>query len=209
MPGDQLNRARWRRHGQKQSASYDQRMRFFDRVLSGDSRAWACVQATGPTLGGRRDRPEPAVLPRRDRADRDRPQPGHARRGPAAGRAARPRRRPPRGRRAGPALPRCVLRHRGLHLLGVRHPRRAGRGPRDDPGGAPGRAAAARRSRRRGRLAGPPRPAGHRSRHRAGATASISPAARSARSAPEASRSSGASGSRWDSSNGSPPQAGC
>jgi len=40
MPGDQLNRARWRRYWEKQSASYDQRMRFFDRVLAGDSRAW-------------------------------------------------------------------------------------------------------------------------------------------------------------------------
>lgn len=50
MPGDQLNRARWRRYWEKQSASYDQRMRFFDRVLAGDSRAWVCVQAIGQTL---------------------------------------------------------------------------------------------------------------------------------------------------------------
>jgi ubiquinone/menaquinone biosynthesis C-methylase UbiE len=50
MPGDQLNRARWRRYWDKQSASYDQRMRFFDRVLAGDSRAWVCAQATGQTL---------------------------------------------------------------------------------------------------------------------------------------------------------------
>jgi ubiquinone/menaquinone biosynthesis C-methylase UbiE len=50
MPGDQLNRARWRRYWEKQSASYDQRMRFFDRVLAGDSRAWVCAQATGQTL---------------------------------------------------------------------------------------------------------------------------------------------------------------
>ena len=50
MPGDQLNRARWRRYWEKQSASYDRRMRFFDRVLAGDSRAWACAQATGQTL---------------------------------------------------------------------------------------------------------------------------------------------------------------
>jgi ubiquinone/menaquinone biosynthesis C-methylase UbiE len=50
MPGDQLNRARWRRYWEKQSASYDQRMRFFDRVLSGDSRAWVCARATGQTL---------------------------------------------------------------------------------------------------------------------------------------------------------------
>jgi ubiquinone/menaquinone biosynthesis C-methylase UbiE len=50
MPGDQLNRARWRRYWEKQSASYDQRMQFFDRVLAGDSRAWVCAQATGQTL---------------------------------------------------------------------------------------------------------------------------------------------------------------
>lgn len=50
MPGDQLNRARWRRYWEKQSASYDQRMRFFDRALAGDSRAWVCAQATGQTL---------------------------------------------------------------------------------------------------------------------------------------------------------------
>ena len=50
MPGDQRNRARWRRYWEKQSASYDQRMRFFDRVLAGDSRAWVCAQATGQTL---------------------------------------------------------------------------------------------------------------------------------------------------------------
>jgi ubiquinone/menaquinone biosynthesis C-methylase UbiE len=50
MPGDQLNRARWRRYWEKQSASYDQRMRFFDRVLAGDSRAWVCAQATGQAL---------------------------------------------------------------------------------------------------------------------------------------------------------------
>ena len=50
MPGDQLNRARWCRYWEKQSASYDQRMRFFDRVLAGDSRAWVCAQATGQTL---------------------------------------------------------------------------------------------------------------------------------------------------------------
>ena len=50
MPGDQLNRVRWRRYWEKQSASYDQRMRFFDRVLAGDSRAWVCAQATEQTL---------------------------------------------------------------------------------------------------------------------------------------------------------------
>jgi ubiquinone/menaquinone biosynthesis C-methylase UbiE len=50
MSGDQLNRARWRRYWEKHSASYDRRMRFFDRVLAGDSRAWVCAQATGQTL---------------------------------------------------------------------------------------------------------------------------------------------------------------
>jgi ubiquinone/menaquinone biosynthesis C-methylase UbiE len=50
MPGDQLNRARWRRYWEKQSASYDQQMRFFERALAGDSRAWVCAQAAGQTL---------------------------------------------------------------------------------------------------------------------------------------------------------------
>ncbi len=46
----QAHRDRWRRYWDKHSASYDKDMRFFDRVLFGDSRAWICLQATGNTL---------------------------------------------------------------------------------------------------------------------------------------------------------------
>lgn len=44
------NRDRWRRYWDKHSASYDREMRFFDRVLFKDSRAWVCSQAVGETL---------------------------------------------------------------------------------------------------------------------------------------------------------------
>jgi ubiquinone/menaquinone biosynthesis C-methylase UbiE len=44
------NRDRWRRYWDKHSASYDREMRFFDRVLFKDSRAWVCSQAAGETL---------------------------------------------------------------------------------------------------------------------------------------------------------------
>src|SRR6266851_8374007 len=50
MTADQARRDRWRRYWDKHSASYDKQMRFFDRVLFGDSRAWVCSQATGDTL---------------------------------------------------------------------------------------------------------------------------------------------------------------
>jgi ubiquinone/menaquinone biosynthesis C-methylase UbiE len=50
MAGDQLKRDRWRRYWDKHSASYDRQMRFFDRVLFGDSRAWVCSQVAGDTL---------------------------------------------------------------------------------------------------------------------------------------------------------------
>ena len=50
MLADQAHRDRWRRYWDKHSASYDKQMRFFDRVLFGDSRAWVCSQATGDTL---------------------------------------------------------------------------------------------------------------------------------------------------------------
>lgn len=42
--------ARWHRYWDKQSRHYDPAMRFMDRVLFADSRAWACSQATGDTL---------------------------------------------------------------------------------------------------------------------------------------------------------------
>lgn len=42
--------ARWRRAWDKQARTYDTQMRFMDRVLFGDSRSWACSQATGEVL---------------------------------------------------------------------------------------------------------------------------------------------------------------
>src|SRR5438105_936927 len=50
MTADQARRDRWRHYWDKHSASYDRQMRFFDRVLFGDSRAWVCSQASGDTL---------------------------------------------------------------------------------------------------------------------------------------------------------------
>jgi ubiquinone/menaquinone biosynthesis C-methylase UbiE len=50
MTADEARRDRWRRYWDKHAASYDPQMRFFDRVLFGDSRAWVCSQATGDTL---------------------------------------------------------------------------------------------------------------------------------------------------------------
>ncbi len=50
MATDAAKRARWQRYWDKHSASYDKQMRFFDRVLFGDSRAWVCSQAAGDTL---------------------------------------------------------------------------------------------------------------------------------------------------------------
>jgi ubiquinone/menaquinone biosynthesis C-methylase UbiE len=41
---------RWHRHWDKKSRSYDKEMRFWDRRLFGDSRSWACGQATGKVL---------------------------------------------------------------------------------------------------------------------------------------------------------------
>ena len=42
--------ARWHRYWDKQSRTYDRQMAFFDRHLLGDSRTWACGQATGTVL---------------------------------------------------------------------------------------------------------------------------------------------------------------
>ncbi len=50
MTTDAAKRDRWRRYWDKHSASYDKQMRFFERVLFGDSRAWVCSQAAGDTL---------------------------------------------------------------------------------------------------------------------------------------------------------------
>jgi len=41
---------RLRRYWDKHSRSYDRQMRFFDRVLFGESRSWVCAQATGQVL---------------------------------------------------------------------------------------------------------------------------------------------------------------
>ena len=41
---------RWHRYWDKKSRSYDREMRFFERVLFGDSRDWACSQARGDVL---------------------------------------------------------------------------------------------------------------------------------------------------------------
>jgi ubiquinone/menaquinone biosynthesis C-methylase UbiE len=50
MSAEQVNRDRWRSYWDKTLASYDKQMRFCDRVLFADSRAWVCAQATGHTL---------------------------------------------------------------------------------------------------------------------------------------------------------------
>lgn len=41
---------RWQRYWDKKARSYDRGMRHFDRMLSGDSRQWACGQANGDVL---------------------------------------------------------------------------------------------------------------------------------------------------------------
>jgi ubiquinone/menaquinone biosynthesis C-methylase UbiE len=43
-------RERWRRYWDKHSVTYDREMRFMDRVLFGDTRAWICRQASGEVL---------------------------------------------------------------------------------------------------------------------------------------------------------------
>ncbi|HEX8864196.1 MAG TPA: class I SAM-dependent methyltransferase [Lentzea sp.] len=41
---------RWQRYWDRKSATYDREMGFLDRKLFGDSRRWACSQATGEVL---------------------------------------------------------------------------------------------------------------------------------------------------------------
>src|SRR5919197_4103889 len=41
---------RWRRYWDKHATQYDRQMRFFERVLFGDSRLWVCSQARGDVL---------------------------------------------------------------------------------------------------------------------------------------------------------------
>jgi SAM-dependent methyltransferase len=43
-------RARWRRYWDRHSKTYDREMRFFDRVLFGDTRSWICQQVSGEVL---------------------------------------------------------------------------------------------------------------------------------------------------------------
>lgn len=42
--------ARWHRYWDRKSGSYDKEMKAWDRALFGDSREWACGQATGEVL---------------------------------------------------------------------------------------------------------------------------------------------------------------
>ncbi|UQA94418.1 class I SAM-dependent methyltransferase [Streptomyces halobius] len=49
MP-DPRNTERLRRYWDKHARSYDRQMRFFDRTLFGESRAWVCSQASGDVL---------------------------------------------------------------------------------------------------------------------------------------------------------------
>jgi ubiquinone/menaquinone biosynthesis C-methylase UbiE len=50
MPAGEVNRDRFRRYWDKESASFDKQMQFFERFFAPDSRAWVCRQATGETL---------------------------------------------------------------------------------------------------------------------------------------------------------------
>jgi ubiquinone/menaquinone biosynthesis C-methylase UbiE len=50
MVQTQARTERWHRYWDKKSRSYDREMRFFERVLFGDSRSWACSQASGDVL---------------------------------------------------------------------------------------------------------------------------------------------------------------
>jgi len=44
------HRERWQRYWDKHSGTYDRQMHLMDRLLFGDSRAWACAQAAGEVL---------------------------------------------------------------------------------------------------------------------------------------------------------------
>lgn len=50
MPAKEHGTDRLRRYWDKEAASYDKQMKFFERLLSPDSRAWVCGQASGKTL---------------------------------------------------------------------------------------------------------------------------------------------------------------
>ncbi|MGH3432590.1 MAG: methyltransferase domain-containing protein [Thermocrispum sp.] len=50
MTESQQHAARWQRYWDKKSRGYDREMRFWERLLFGDSREWACSGATGEVL---------------------------------------------------------------------------------------------------------------------------------------------------------------
>jgi ubiquinone/menaquinone biosynthesis C-methylase UbiE len=50
MPAPTGEAAKLRRYWDKHALNYDRQMRFFDRHLFGDTRAWVCSQATGEVL---------------------------------------------------------------------------------------------------------------------------------------------------------------
>jgi len=50
MPRASHNNQRLRRYWDKHATSYDRQMKFFERVLLGDTRAWVCSQAVGDVL---------------------------------------------------------------------------------------------------------------------------------------------------------------
>jgi len=50
MPTTTGDAARLRRYWDRHAPRYDRQMRFFDRHLFGNTRAWVCAQATGDTL---------------------------------------------------------------------------------------------------------------------------------------------------------------
>jgi ubiquinone/menaquinone biosynthesis C-methylase UbiE len=50
MMGGMAKAERWQRYWDKQAPAYDKAMGFWDRKLFGDSRQWACAQASGEVL---------------------------------------------------------------------------------------------------------------------------------------------------------------
>ncbi len=50
MASSSEHRERWHRYWDKHSGTYDRQMHLMDRLLFGDSRAWACAQARGDVL---------------------------------------------------------------------------------------------------------------------------------------------------------------